>query len=400
VGKRTLNDIGEDRTCGAIYQGSGFFIGENGEIATNYHVIQGASKIDIFVGNKIFTPQILGIDPISDLALLKIEKEDCPYLTFGNSDALKIGQPLAALGAPVVLTNRANVFSTGILSGKGPISVDGRIAEELLWHTAQTSGGNSGGPVVNGQGEVIGVTRSGDTTNTWAQCIPSNKVLDVLEEFFEIGYVNTADVGFFLNPDPVTGDFAKDFFGWEGNGIGYLITEIMPHSAATDAGLQVGDLIVQYDGQEMNSRWQKELSAGQRVALEIVRDRELLTIPFVVGGRMIAEGLGFSPLEEYGITVEEPSKRRFIELGYSFDVVGPIVSTVACDSLADSSGLRPGMIITEMMLSPTDIRKIQTIDDLEKGLLDADGSSGFYISLWERGDKMSLFIPLTEEEAP
>jgi len=178
--------------------GSGVIISSDGYIVTNNHVIKGASEIEVTMNNKkVLKAELIGSDPINDIALLKIDVEDLPYITFGNSDGLKIGEWVLAVGNPYNLTS---TVTAGIISAKGrDLRGNGNITDSFIQTDAAVNPGNSGGALVNTRGELVGIntaisSRTGSFIG-YSFAVPSNIAKKVIEDIMEFGNVQKAILG-------------------------------------------------------------------------------------------------------------------------------------------------------------------------------------------------------------
>ena len=221
--------------------GSGFIISPDGYIVTNDHVIENATSITILMYNgQRYEAEIVGRAPFSDLAVIKINAQNLPHLRFGNSDLSRVGQQVAAIGNP--LGELANTMTVGYISAieRDINSADG-IPHVMLQTDAAINRGNSGGPLLNLRGEVIGVVSAkfvGMGVEGLGFAIPSNYAERIVGDIIELGFVRRAVLGIIVNDDR------------QGN---VEIAEIGAGSAAANAGLLVGDIILSIDDDEVSS---------------------------------------------------------------------------------------------------------------------------------------------------
>ncbi|GAW90978.1 S1C family serine protease [Calderihabitans maritimus] len=255
--------------------GSGFIISEDGYILTNEHVISGADEIKVFVTGyeKPFTAKLVGSDYELDLAVLKIEAEKkLPTLELGRSEDVRVGDWVIAIGNPYGLDHTVTV---GVISAKGrPIKVQDRHYRDLLQTDASINPGNSGGPLLNLQGKVVGINTA---INAQAQgigfAIPSSTVQSVLDELIEKGRVVRPQLGVLVQP--VTPELA-DYFGLK-KAEGAVISWVVPGSPADKAGLQRGDVVLEYNKVPIKTPADlqtqvRKTKIGERVVLVIFRD--------------------------------------------------------------------------------------------------------------------------------
>ncbi|WP_227762048.1 trypsin-like peptidase domain-containing protein [Zhaonella formicivorans] len=257
--------------------GSGFIISKDGYILTNEHVIAGATDIQVQVTGykESFPAKVIGKDFDLDLAVLKIEsKKDLPTLKLGDSDKVKVGNWVVAIGNPLGLDHTVTV---GVISAKGrPIAVEDRQYKNLLQTDASINPGNSGGPLLNLQGEVIGINTA---VNASAQgigfAIPSSTVQEVLQDLMNKGKVSRPWIGVYLQP--VTKELA-DYFGLPKEE-GAVVTSVIPGSPADKAGLKRGDVILEFNKKQIKTTTDlqeavQQVKIGQKVVALIWRDKK------------------------------------------------------------------------------------------------------------------------------
>ncbi|MEM9416762.1 MAG: Do family serine endopeptidase [Bacteroidota bacterium] len=234
--------------------GSGVIIGADGYVVTNNHVIDGADQIEVTLDdNRRYTAKLIGQDPNTDLALLKIKEKGLPYLLFGNSDALQVGEWVLAVGNPFNLTS---TVTKGIVSAKGRninLQNNGVGIESFIQTDAAVNSGNSGGALVNLQGELVGInTAISAPTGTFAGyafAIPSSLVKKITDDLKKYGTVQRGMLGVYIQD--VNADLAKEKGLKQLSGV--YIKELTKASAAAKAGLKAGDVIVAINGNKVKS---------------------------------------------------------------------------------------------------------------------------------------------------
>ena len=235
--------------------GSGVIISSDGYIVTNNHVVQQADKISVVLNDKrTYTARIIGLDPNTDLALIKIDEKELPYLTFGNSDVLKIGEWVLAVGNPFNLTS---TVTAGIVSAKARnINILGSntAIESFIQTDAAVNPGNSGGALVNIKGELVGInaaiaSRTGAYIG-YSFAIPSSIVKKVVKDLKEYGQVQRAILG--ISIDEVDADVAQKLGLDKIEGV--LVEGVVRGLPADKAGIDAGDVILEIDGTKLNSR--------------------------------------------------------------------------------------------------------------------------------------------------
>ena len=262
--------------------GSGVIISTDGYIVTNNHVVQDAERISVTLNDKrVLNARLVGNDPATDLALLKIEADNLTAIDFGNSDNARVGQPVVAIGNPFNLTS---TVTAGIISAKARnmgIIENTRGKESTIEAFIQTDAavnpGNSGGALVNAEAKLIGIVTaiaSADGYYTgYSFAIPSNLVKKVAEDLRRYGYVQRAYLG--VNVVEMTSDIALRMSLSEVKGV--LVARVVPGSAADNAGLQDGDLLLSVEGVNVNSyaEMMEELgrhNPGDRVSITYYRN--------------------------------------------------------------------------------------------------------------------------------
>lgn len=259
--------------------GSGVIIASEGYIVTNHHVIKGADNIKVTLNDqRTFEAEVVGSDPDTDIALLKIDEDNLPYIEFGDSDELRLGQWVLAVGNPFNLTSSV---TAGIISAKGRafgVLRDGEMPIESFIQTdAPVNVGNSGGALVNLKGELVGIpTLIISPTRTYtgnAFAVPSAIVSKVVEDLIEFGEVQRGVLG--ITIEDVTSDLAEE------KGLerirGVYIADVVDGSAADKAGIRRGDVVIEINGVSVNSTSQLQEQVGRHrpgdeIDVALVRD--------------------------------------------------------------------------------------------------------------------------------
>jgi serine protease Do len=252
-----------------VGMGSGVIISSDGFIVTNNHVINDATEIEVTLNNKQkYTAELIGTDPTNDIALLKIEENDLPYIVFANSDNVRVGEWVLAVGNPYNLTS---TVTAGIVSAKGRDLAGNTNWDSFIQTDAAVNQGNSGGALVNVRGELIGIntaisSRTGSFIG-YSFAVPSNITKKVVEDLMEFGAVQEAILGIRIGDDP--------------NLKGVKISSVEPDGGAREAGLQQGDVIVEANGVEINqfsdlSGQLKAKRPGESISLVVLRDGQEL----------------------------------------------------------------------------------------------------------------------------
>ncbi|MDN3512938.1 MAG: DegQ family serine endoprotease [Candidatus Brocadia sp.] len=367
--------------------GSGVIIdGEKGYIITNNHVVEDADELKITLGDKReFDGKIVGTDPQTDIAIVKIEGNNLPYAKLGDSDTIRVGQWAIAIGSPFGLTQTVSV---GIISATGRANVGVAQYEDMIQTDAAINPGNSGGPLVNIRGEVIGIntaifTRSGGYQGI-GFAIPINMVKIIMKDLVEKGKVTRGWLGVVIQDiDPA---LAKSFNVTVTEGV--LISDVQDNSPAKEAGFVRGDIVIEYDGKPIrdvnhlrNVVAQTEI--GKKVTAKVLRDgkEQELTIKIAEQpAELFAAGPGEVPsTKDLGMTVQNLTKELAKNLGIE-EEGGVIVSEVQPGSPAAMSDIREGDLIKEVHR-----KKISNVTEFKKALSEGDKEKGILL-LVKRGE--------------
>jgi serine protease Do len=365
--------------------GSGVIIDSKGVVITNNHVVSGADRVTVtlsdgreFVGTDIKT------DPASDLAVLRLKNaKDLPAAKLGDSSQLEIGDWVLAIGNPF---GQNNTVSAGIISGKGR-QLDRVQRAGFLQTDAAINPGNSGGPLVNLEGEVVGINTAIASSSGGYQgigfAIPVNLTKWVTDQLVKQGSVERGYLGVTIGA--ITPELAAEFGARPGQGV--VVTEVMPDSPAAEAGVQEQDVIVAFNGKAVNGpralqEAVEQSPLGQRRALTVLRDGKERKLDLVVKALPQSESVAQrdeaaeeAPAEEgtyrdkkLGIDVANVSRAQASQ----FDgQEGVIVQRVEPDGAAAREGLRPGMLIRRVGRTP-----VANVDDYAEAIrknLDEDG---------------------------
>jgi serine protease Do len=369
-------------------------INKDGHIVTNNHVVENATDIKVSLSDKEeFDATVVGRDAKTDLALIKIEaKRDLPVAPLGDSEKLRVGEWVLAIGNPFGLGHTVTV---GIASAKGRIIGAGPY-DDFIQTDASINPGNSGGPLFNLNGEVVGINTAIVAAGQGIGfAIPINIAKEILTQLRDQGRVTRGWLG--VQVQRVTPELAQSF-GLE-RARGALVAEVQPNSPAEGAGLQRGDVIVRFRGEEIEDMHElphvvATTPPGTEVDLRLVRQGEERTVRVKVGEmpeeqRQAAVG-GGTPEDKLGLAVQEltPEIARSLDLP---DTRGVIVTGVAAGSPADEVGVRRGDAILEV-----NQRKIANLQEYRDALSRAeDGTAVLF--LVRRGDSV-MYVALRPED--
>jgi serine protease Do len=328
--------------------GSGFIISKDGYIVTNNHVVEKASEIKVTLDDRTeHKAKLIGRDPETDLALLKIEpKKDLPFTRFGDSKALRVGDWVVAIGNPFGLSH---TVTAGIVSAKGRVIGQGRF-DNFIQTDASINQGNSGGPLFNTKGEVVGINTAiiaGGTGIGFA--IPANMAKRLIDQLREKGTVIRGFLG--VRIQNLSQDLAKRF-GLEKTE-GALVADVTENSPASRGGVQRGDVIVEFDGHRIKDvsglvRRVSDTPVEKKVEMKVIREGDEKTLEIQVG-RFADEKLASAPTAPklLGLTVQpitpDIAKQMDLQAGQ-----GILVQQVEQDSAAANAGIRRGDVILEI----------------------------------------------------
>lgn len=278
-GRQTMADLMYGRVPyrEAIGTGSGVIITEDGYIVTNNHVIDNARELEVTLNNnKTYKAELIGTEPNSDIALLKIDTDEAlPYIVFGNSDQTKIGEWVLAVGNPFNLTS---TVTAGIVSAKGrDLDTNDRKAQSFIQTDAAVNPGNSGGALVNINGELIGInTAIASKTGSYVGysfAVPSNNARKIINDIMEFGYVQKGMLG--ISGGDLNGNIADELGIDESEGI--IVGDVIEDGGAANAGLKSGDVITMIDGIKMTkfselTGYVTSKNPGDKVIARVISD--------------------------------------------------------------------------------------------------------------------------------
>jgi serine protease Do len=373
--------------------GSGFIVDPKGVIVTNHHVVAGADELEVTLpdGRKFTTKDFVS-DQKTDLAVIRVStKVDLPYLEFGDSDQMEIGDRVLAVGAPFGLTGSV---TAGIISAKGRNGLSMNMYEDFLQTDAAINPGNSGGPLVNLEGKVVGInsaikTRSGGFQGV-GLAIASNLVKNVKDQLLKDGTVHRGYLGVQIK-DIVDRDLAGRL-GMKDDQHGVLVTQVFDKAPAGKGGVKDGDVVISIagkpikDGRELQ-RVVASLPLGKPVDVGLIRDGKPLTVKVTIDEQPQDFGALRVPapkaprsneraaikLDAIGVEITDLTPELAEQLGLKDVEGGVVVWSVDRGSIADEGGLRRGMMIVKVdkqaVASASALKESMAKASLDKGVL-------------------------------
>jgi serine protease Do len=402
-----FEDFGdEDTPRRSSALGSGFVISPDGYIVTNNHVIEGADEITIeFFSGEEMEAEVVGTDPNTDIALLKVDGTNLPHVEFGDSNgpAAEVGDWVMAMGNPL---GQGFSVSAGIISARGR-TLAGSF-DDYIQTDAAINRGNSGGPLFNMDGEVIGVNTAilsptgGSIGIGFA--MSSAVVENVVAQLQEYGETRRGWLG--VRIQDVTPEMVGAIPGLE-EAAGALVTDV-PEGPALDAGIEQGDVILTFGGIEVPDtrdlvRMVANAPVGETVTLDVLRDGEIISLEVTLGRREEAEAAAFPApadedepgiVEKLGLTLSEPTEELRARFGIEDHLEGLIVTEVDPASDAAEKGLQPGDLITE-----AGQESIVTTDDFARVVEEARdaGRQSLLLLMRRAGEPRFVALSLAEE---
>ena len=374
-------------------EGSGVIVDPTGYILTNYHVVAGADKLTVRLsGGKELKGSVQGTDPKTDLAVVHVEAKDLAVATLGDSDKIQVGEWAIAIGSPFGLEETVTV---GVISAKGRSGLGTGTYEDFIQTDASINPGNSGGPLVDIDGQVIGINamiiQPGQGIGF---AIPINLAKKIMTELIAKGKVIRPWVGIGLQD--LTEELMKSFNVKEKEGA--LISQVREGSPAEKAGLKVEDIIVEMDGKKIKNsqdvvREVLKREVGQQIRFEVIREGKRVEIS-VTTAQMPSEASeqkGPKPVKEwFGLRVTTVTSDIAKKLGLA-RAEGVVIEEVEMGSAAQDAGLRKGDVISEV-----NRQKIKDENDY-RNTMEKTKPGQAALLLVNRGGT-TFFVTLTEEK--
>jgi serine protease Do len=384
--------------------GSGVIISPDGYIVTNNHVVEGATDVRVTMSDRRILPaKVIGTDPLTDLAVIKVEGTNLPNAPWGDSTKLHPGQTVLAFGNPFGFRFTVTRGIVSALNRPNMSGDDARKPGQFIQTDAAINPGNSGGPLVNARGEVVGINTflispSGSFSGM-GFAIPTQIVRPTVEKLVQYGKVTHGYMG--VGIADVTPENSK-FFHMD-KAVGAVISQVEPDSPGAKAGLKVGDVITQIDGKEVSDASELQVVVGQknpdtRINLQVMRDGKTVSVPVTLeamgsrdkSGKETADAVKGKPRWGVGLSDITPEMRQ--QLQAPNDLRGALVQQVQPGSPADNAGLQSGDVIVEV-----DRKTVQSAADVQKALSSVPQGQDAIVLIWSNGG--SSFRVLHASEA-
>jgi serine protease Do len=380
--------------------GSGVIVSKDGYILTNNHVVDGADEVKVaFQDGREFTAKVVGRDPRSDVAVLKVEAKDLPHLELADSEKVEVGDVVLAIGNPFGI---GQTVTMGIVSatGRGAMGLD---YEDFIQTDASINPGNSGGALVDTEGRLIGIntailSRSGGNQGI-GFAIPANMANSIMTSLVKDGRVSRGYMGVMIQD--VTHDLASEFKLKDNAGA--LVSEVSPNGPAAKAGLKSGDVVVEFNGKKVESSRQLKLrvaqvAPGSLATLKVLRDGASSTLTVKMqelpGEPKLAKASAAADGDNgvlNGVAVADLNSGDRRERGIPAHVKGALVTGVEPGSPAAEAGLKPGDLIQEINRKP-----VKNADEAVS-LTEHETNKKTLLKVWSQGG--SHYVVVDESHA-
>ena len=372
--------------------GSGVIVDREGYILTNNHVIKDADEIRVRLSDKReFTGKVIGTDPKTDLAVIKINSDHLPVIKWGDSDALRVGETVIAIGNPFGLTQ---TVTSGIVSATGRANVGIADYEDFIQTDAAINPGNSGGALINVKGELVGINTAIFSTSGGYQgigfAIPSNMAKVVMENLIKKGKVIRGWLGVVIQP--ITPELAKQFGLKEEKGV--LIGDVVEDGPAEKAGIQRGDVIIEYDGKEVSEptvlrNMVANTQPGKEVKVKIIREGKEKTIQVTIAElpAQMQKVPGRADNLLRGVIVQNLTPDLRKELNIPKRITGVVVSDMEEGSPAE------GVLSANDVIMEINRKRINNVKDFENIVSKIKPDQDILLLIFRNGS--AIYVTLT-----
>jgi serine protease Do len=386
--------------------GSGVIISPDGYIVTNNHVVEGATDVRVTMSDRrILAAKVVGTDPLTDLAVIKVDGQNLPNAPWGDSTKLHPGQTVLAFGNPFGFRFTVTRGIVSALNRPNMSGDDARKPGQFIQTDAAINPGNSGGPLVNARGEVVGINTflispSGSFSGM-GFAIPTQIVRPTVEKLVQFGKVTHGYMG--IGIADVTPDNSK-FFHMD-KAVGAVISQVEPDSPGAKAGLKVGDVITHIDGKEVSDASELQVVVGQKnpdtkIDLQVMRDGKNVDVPVTLeamgsrdkSSKETADAGKGKPRWGVGLSDITPEMRE--QLQAPGDLHGALIQQVQPGSPADNAGLQSGDVIVEV-----DRKPVQSAADVQKALSSVPKGEDALVLVWSNGGNSFRVLHPAQEDA-
>ena len=382
--------------------GSGVIISPDGYIVTNNHVVEGAVDIRVTMSDKrVFPAKLIGTDPLTDLAVVKISGSDFASVPLGDSTKLHPGQSVLAFGNPFGFRFTVTRGIVSALNRPNPDLSNRRKPGQFIQTDAAINPGNSGGPLVDARGEVIGINTflvsDNGSFSGMGFAIPSQIVKPTVDALIAHGKVVHGYMG--IGISDVTPENSQFFNLAKSSGA--LVTQVEPDSPAAKAGLKNGDVIVGLDGKPVNDSGELQVEVGQRqpsttIKLDVIRDGKNVTIPVTIeamGSRdKVSTDSATHEKPRWGLALQDLSPDVRQQLQAPGDVHGALVANVEPGSSAENAGLQRGDVVLEVNRKP-----VGSAQDVQQALTSIAKGKDALLLVWSNGGNTYRVLHPTQE---
>ncbi len=383
--------------------GSGVIVTKDGYIMTNNHVVDGAKEVEVTLQDgREFTAKVVGRDPKSDIAVVKVDATDLPTIQLADSEKIEVGDVVLAIGNPFGV---GQTVTSGIVSAKNRGNMGIEDYEDFIQTDAAINPGNSGGALVDINGRLIGIntailSRSGGSQGV-GFAIPSNLARSVMESLVQYGKVTRGYLGVMIQN--ITPELAQEFN--LKNDKGALIGDVVPDGPADKAGLKNGDVVTEFNNHPVldSRRLQLEVAStkpGSTVPVEILRDGNKksldVTVKQLPGTDKLAEADSSNTSDTgtlNGVEVADLDRQAHEQYNVPKDVKGAVVTQVDPGSPAAEAGLKPGVVIQEINHKP-----VKSADEAVKLTEKSDKNKRTLVRVWENGGSHYVVVDESKNE--
>jgi serine protease Do len=377
--------------------GSGVIVTQDGYIITNNHVVENADKVNVKLDDgREFEAKVVGTDPKTDIAVVKVEATGLPYINLADSDKIEVGDVVLAIGNPFGV---GQTVTSGIVSATGRAMNIGLDYEDFIQTDAAINPGNSGGALIDAQGRLIGIntailSRSGGN-NGIGFAVPVNLAKNVMDQLVTNGKVTRGFLG--VNIQNIDQRLQKSFDLKDSKGA--LVSDVTPNSPAAKAGLKSGDVIVEFNGKPVRDSRQLKLavggtSPGTKAPVKILREGSEKSVTVTLKeleGDQLASNSGAKSQADTdaleGVVVADLDANMRQQFDLPRDVKGAVVTDVEQDSASYAAGLRPGDVILEI-----DRKPVISAEDAVKLSENIKNKSSILLRVWSKGGSHYLVV--------